>query len=135
MVWIAAVYILLNRRVYECGRLHLLRQCLTFVIRFPRSFRFVVADFLERIYLAAFPLLLAFTVIFPLLIRRPAVPPTDQYTAKGANKTDSQDTMDFLPLMLTSVYCSIGLIWGFLRLGFIYLHEESSYQGQLSELK
>jgi len=72
-------------------------------------------DLLERIYLAGFPLLLVFTTFFPLLGQRSAV--------------------EFLPLMLTSLYCSIGLIWSFLRLGFIYLHEESSYQGQLSELK
>jgi hypothetical protein len=81
--------------------------------------------------------------MFPLLVQRSAVPTTDQLAqvcamAEGVNCLDAKDSggvMEFLPLMLTSVYCSIGLIWSFLRLGFIYLHEESSYQGQLSELK
>jgi alpha-1,3-glucosyltransferase len=40
-----------------------------------------------------------------------------------------------LPLMVTSIYCAFGLMWSFLRLGFIYLHEETTYQGQLSEIK
>ena len=101
----------------------------------------MVIDLVEKVYLAGFPLLLAFSMIFKLLIQR--VSTTNQLTkpctlAEGAtcpNETDLGGAMDFLPLMLTSVYCSIGLIWGFLRLGFIYLHEELSYQGQLSELK
>lgn len=98
-------------------------------------------DLLERVYLAGFPLLLAFSTLFPLLARRAST--TDRLAegcamAEGANcpnGTTDSGTMEFLPLMLTSVYCSIGLIWGFLRLGFIYLREESSYQGQLSELQ
>ena len=31
--------------------------------------------------------------------------------------------LEFLPLMLTSVYCAVGLVWAFLRLSFIYLRE------------
>jgi alpha-1,3-glucosyltransferase len=65
-----------------------------------------VIDLLEKLYLGGFIVLLAFVTL----------------TSK----------MDFLPLMATSIYCSIGTIWSFLRLGFIYLFEESSYQGQLS---
>ena len=95
-------------------------------------------DLLERIYLTGFPLLLAFTSIFPLLNRGSVQLVEVCAMDEGVNcpnATGSGVVMEFLPLMLTSVYCSIGLIWSFLRLGFIYLHEETSYQGQLSELK
>jgi alpha-1,3-glucosyltransferase len=30
-------------------------------------------------------------------------------------------SMDFLPLLLTSVYCAIGLVWAFIRLGAVYI--------------
>ncbi|KAH6915020.1 glucosyltransferase [Coprinopsis sp. MPI-PUGE-AT-0042] len=76
------------------------------VYEYPQSFVYVVIDGLEKLYLDGFVILLAFVTL----------------TSK----------MDFLPLMATSIYCSIGTIWAFLRLGFIYLFEESSYQGQLS---
>jgi alpha-1,3-glucosyltransferase len=42
--------------------------------------------------------------------------------------------MEFLPLMLTSVYCAVGLVWGFCRLMFVYLKEETTYQGPLSRI-
>lgn len=42
--------------------------------------------------------------------------------------------MEFLPLMLTSVYCAVGMVWGFVRLLFVYLNEETTYQGQLSSV-
>lgn len=29
--------------------------------------------------------------------------------------------MEFLPLMMTSVYCALGITWAFLRLSFLYL--------------
>lgn len=30
-------------------------------------------------------------------------------------------TMEFLPLMMTSLYCSLGIIWAWLRLSWIYM--------------
>jgi hypothetical protein len=29
--------------------------------------------------------------------------------------------MEFLPLMLTSVYCAVGLGWAFMRMGYLYV--------------
>jgi len=31
---------------------------------------------------------------------------------------------EFVPLMLTSLYCALGLIWAYLRLGFLYITSE-----------
>lgn len=106
-------------------------------------------DALEKIYLAGFPLLLVFVSAFPLFQRQPSV--SDASTARGTcvatdllnlSCTEAQhetnamvmSAMEFLPLMVTSIYCAVGLVWSFLRLGFIYLHEET-YQGQLTEIK
>jgi len=44
-------------------------------------------------------------------------------------------SMEFLPLMVTSVYCAVGMFWGYLRLLFTYLNEERTYQGQLSTIQ
>ena len=67
---------------------------------FPRSLAFVVLDTLERLYIAGFvPLHLAVTFL-PYVL--------------GPSK-------EFLPLLLTSVYCAFGLVWAFIRLSVIYL--------------
>ena len=106
-------------------------------------------DALGKVYLAGFPLLLVFVSAFPLFQRQPSV--NSASTAKGMcvatdplnlSCTEAQhgtnatavSAMEFLPLMTTSIYCAVGLVWSFLRLGFIYLHEET-YQGQLTEIK
>jgi len=99
---------------------------------------YVVMDSLEKLYLAGFPFLLAFVSLFPVLTRQtsssggctpgldvPCTPDSPQGQASA---------MEFLPLMVTSVYCAIGLVWAYVRLGFIYLNE-SRYQGQMSEVK
>jgi len=93
-LWIALVYVLLARRVYE----------------FPPSLGFVVLDALEKVYLAGFPLLLAFVSLLPMLNRHTSA------------------SMEFLPLLATSVYCAIGLVWGFIRLLVVYLNEENTCQ-------
>ncbi|KAF8165457.1 glucosyltransferase [Crassisporium funariophilum] len=131
VLWLAFVYIPLSRRVYE----------------YPKSLSYVIMDFFEKLYLAGFTVLLLFVSVFPLLqhrsgesIRTDTCVPSDAFSCAKPEASQAQfsagpSTMEFLPLMVTSVYCSIGLVWSFMRLGFIYLHEESTYQGQLSQVK
>ncbi|KAJ7276314.1 glucosyltransferase [Mycena haematopus] len=109
-LWILFVYLPLTRRVYE----------------FPRSLSFL------------------FVTLFPVLVARQqkiAVEPistcistTDFTCPEPSPHAAGVAAMEFLPLMLTSVYCAIGLVWGFCRLMFIYLYEESTYQGPLSRI-
>ncbi|KAJ2931560.1 hypothetical protein H1R20_g5475, partial [Candolleomyces eurysporus] len=108
-IWLAAVYGLLSRRVYE----------------YPKSPIYVLLDLCEKAYLAGFAPLLALVTVLALRNER---------TSSGGDKQASAN-MEFLPLMATSVYCSIGLVWAYLRLGFIYLFEESTYQGQLNGIQ
>ncbi|XP_006460000.1 hypothetical protein AGABI2DRAFT_202561 [Agaricus bisporus var. bisporus H97] len=107
--WFALVYVPLHRQVYE----------------YPRSLVFVVMDILEKVYLAGFPFLLVLTTLIPA------------YTNRRVNEKvdDNNSRMDFLPLMMTSVYCAIGIVWGYIRLLFVYLNEEKTYQGQLSTIR
>ncbi|KAJ7095275.1 glucosyltransferase [Mycena belliarum] len=125
-LWILFVYVPLTRRVYE----------------FPRSPAFAIIDTLEKIYLAGFPLLQVFVTLFPVLVARRQVPVAADICVASPNFTcpepalhpEGVTAMEFLPLMLTSVYCAVGLIWGFCRLMFVYLNEESTYQGPLSRI-
>jgi alpha-1,3-glucosyltransferase len=120
IIWIAAVYVPLNRRIYE----------------YPKSIVYAIIDSLEKVYLAGFPLLLLFVSMFPYL---------QTQSESAVNACISSDTfvcsdpqfksgpkssvLEFLPLMATSIYCALGLVWSFMRLGFIYLYEGTSYQG------
>ena len=83
----------------------------------------VILDYLERLYLAGFVLLQIFVSIFPFVAEKLSkvseAQQSDDPAASGA------DTMEFLPLMLTSIYCAIGLTWAFLRLSYIYLKPPS----------
>ncbi|KDR83864.1 hypothetical protein GALMADRAFT_236321 [Galerina marginata CBS 339.88] len=124
-LWIAAVYIPLSRRVYE----------------YPKSLSYVIMDTLEKVYLAGFPFLLVFVSVFPLS-RKVSTPAANCVATDGFSCPESQldmgttaSVLEFLPLMITSIYCAVGLVWSFMRLGFIYLQEETKYQGQLSEIK
>ena len=67
---------------------------------FPRSPAFVLLDVLERLYLAGFVPLHLIVTTLPYVL--------------GPSK-------EFLPLLLTSVYCAVGLVWAFIRLSVIYL--------------
>jgi alpha-1,3-glucosyltransferase len=73
-------------------------------VRFPTTLPFVILEQLENAYLLGFAPLLAFTLAFPLFF--------------GGNPQ-----VEFLPLMMTSVYCALGLVWAFIRLGTIYLRQ------------
>ncbi|TFK55792.1 glucosyltransferase [Heliocybe sulcata] len=121
VLWATLVFVPLNRRMYE----------------FPRSLPGVIVDLAEKIYLAGFPILQIVVTAIPILTSRssqhqqaavaatcvpgnfscPEPDPTPQ-TGAGAS------SFDFLPLMLTSVYCAIGLVWAFLRLSWIYLQHD-----------
>ena len=99
-------------------------------------------DLLEKVYLAGFPFLLLFVSVFPFLQTRPenavnVCIPSDAFVCpdpqlNSIKSGPKSSVMEFLPLMATSTYCALGMVWSFIRLGFIYLHEETSYQGQLS---
>ncbi|KAF9568977.1 glucosyltransferase [Agrocybe pediades] len=126
--WLAAVYIPLSRRVYE----------------YPKSLFYVVMDALEKLYLAGFPVLLLFVSAYPFLQAEHGTTNgsstcnnTDAFACPEPNPVSEKTSsaLEFLPLMLTSIYCAVGLVWSFLRLGFIYLQEETKYQGQMSEIK
>ncbi|KAN0097341.1 glycosyltransferase family 57 protein [Tylopilus felleus] len=74
------------------------------VYEFPTTLHLVILEQTENVYLLGFAPLLAFVLAFPLLF--------------GGNHQ-----VEFLPLMLTSVYCALGLVWAFIRLGTIYLKQ------------
>jgi len=119
-LWAFFVFDPLNRRVYW----------------FPTSLPLVILDFLEKLYLAGFPLLQLFVTTFPLLsyssmagqsgqplpCRIPFICPEPEPVEMKLQGGLSD--LEFLPLMLTSVYCAVGLIWAFLRLSVIYLREQ-----------
>ncbi|KAI0677439.1 glycosyltransferase family 57 protein [Trametes maxima] len=85
------------------------------VYQFPQGILAVVIDVSERLYLAGFPLLHLFVTLFPLAAKRRAP------SQAGASENVDGTELEFLPLMLTSVYCAIGLVWAFIRLSVIYL--------------
>jgi len=73
--------------------------------RFPSSLPWVLLESFENAYLYGFSLLQVFVILFPLIT--------------GGNA----DT-EFLPLMATSVYCALGLIWAFIRLSTLYISHQ-----------
>ncbi|KAI0774376.1 glucosyltransferase [Fomes fomentarius] len=91
------------------------------VYQFPRTIPYVVIDVLERSYLAGFPLLQVFVTVFPLLTERRSTGVTSDTAGVSEHANDKTSAFEFLPLMLTSVYCAVGLVWSFVRLSVIYL--------------
>ncbi|KIJ70201.1 glycosyltransferase family 57 protein [Hydnomerulius pinastri MD-312] len=75
------------------------------VYEFPTSLPWVLLEQLENAYLGGFAILQAFVLVFPLL-------------------TGGNPDIEFLPLMMTSVYCAAGLVWAFIRLSVIYLRQQ-----------
>ncbi|KAF9263510.1 glycosyltransferase family 57 protein [Marasmius fiardii PR-910] len=114
IAWLIFTYLPISKRVYE----------------FPKSFSYVLLDIIEKIYLVGFIFLQLFVALFPLAVS----------WWKGSNvdsetRNSSTAGMEFLPLMATSVYCAIGLVWAYIRLIFVYVHDETAYQGQLSVIQ
>ncbi|KZT12805.1 glycosyltransferase family 57 protein [Laetiporus sulphureus 93-53] len=105
VLWAIMVFVPLHRRVYE----------------FPLSLTFVIIDSLEKAYLAGFPLLQLFVTLFPVFARRPSKESPSQDSSTTA---EGVAALEFLPLMLTSVYCAVGLVWAFIRLSAIYLRQQ-----------
>ncbi|KAH9940583.1 glycosyltransferase family 57 protein [Amylocystis lapponica] len=125
VLWAIFAFVPLNRRVYQ----------------FPRSLPFVIIDSLEKLYMAGFLLLQLFVMLFPMFTHQTAVaepsasnittciagqdftcPEPDPSVAGSAQTAGAK--LEFLPLMLTSVYCAVGLVWAFVRLSVIYLKQQ-----------
>ncbi|KAI0638289.1 glucosyltransferase [Trametes polyzona] len=89
------------------------------VYQFPQGVSAVVLDVLERLYLAGFPLLQLFVTLFPLYAQWRS--PSRSADRSQGGEDSAASALEFLPLMLTSVYCAVGLVWAFIRLSVIYL--------------
>ena len=132
VIWMYVIFRPLQRRVYEYVRVFLGKKSMLnrwFFRRFPKSLPLVILDYLERLYLFGFVLLQVFVMVLPFLTRR--TKQNAEAVSVSANRTQGIDdpttsdtgSMEFLPLMLTSIYCAIGLVWAFLRLSYIYLKQ------------
>jgi len=71
--------------------------------QFPTSAPTVILEVVENAYLAGFIFLQVFVTLFPVFTR-------------GVS-------LEFLPLMITSVYCALGQVLAFLRLSALYLQQ------------
>ncbi|KAL6309706.1 glucosyltransferase [Sparassis latifolia] len=117
VLWAIIVFTPLYRRVYE----------------FPRSLPFVIIDSLEKLYLVGFVLLQLFVTLFSLFTVHSSAPHSESTpictAVEGVSCPEPDPSsvvvraaaLEFLPLMLTSVYCAVGLVWAFMRLSLIYL--------------
>ncbi|KAJ8586201.1 glucosyltransferase [Rhizopogon salebrosus TDB-379] len=72
------------------------------IYEFPLSLPWVLLESFENAYLCGFALLQVFVTLFPLI-------------------TGGNPDTEFLPLMTTSVYCAVGLVWAFIRLSTLYI--------------
>jgi len=73
---------------------------------FPRSLPAVIVGSLETMYLSGFLLLEIVVTLCPVIAKA---------FAQGPEK------WEFLPLMLISLYCALGLIWAYARLSYLYI--------------
>ncbi|KAG8886505.1 glycosyl transferase [Tulasnella sp. 331] len=111
VIWGVVVLQSLGRRVYE----------------YPSSKLMVLVDFAEKAYISGFIVLQTFVTLYPMLTTKSAMVAPEQEVTVGSGDVkvdvmaDVASQMEFLPLMLTSVYCALGLVWAFLRLGYLYI--------------
>ncbi|KAI9507722.1 glycosyltransferase family 57 protein [Russula earlei] len=73
---------------------------------FPRSLPAVIVGSLETMYLWGFLLLEVVVTLCPVIAKAVAPAP---------------EKWEFLPLLLTSLYCALGLTWAYFRLSFLYI--------------
>ncbi|KAJ1308720.1 hypothetical protein OPQ81_004411 [Rhizoctonia solani] len=92
---------------------------------FPTTLTAVLIDRLELLYLAGLPVL---QVVVMLLGAWPTIKgvrtisfPTNSTMSEVNTEPEVESGMEFLPLLLTSVYCAIGLGWSFMRMGYLYV--------------
>lgn len=90
----------------------------------------MLLDGVERLYIAGFAFLQLFVTLLPILTRprtsasaaqNAAVCAAGDHCVLGDSVSVESSALEFLPLMLTSVYCAVGLVWAFVRLSVIYL--------------
>lgn len=107
--------------------------------RFPSTLPMVILDVVEKVYLAGFGLLQLFITVFPLLTTSPPAgqaqaacidPEGRPCSGDAAIASPETSGLQFLPLMLTSVYCAVGLVWAFVRLSVLYLRMGGAETGQ-----
>lgn len=72
---------------------------------------------MERAYLYGFILIQTVTTFFPEIMRLLFLKDKDRAQSVAAQ-------YEFLPLLITSVYCSIGVVWAFIRLSALYIREK-----------
>ncbi|KDQ21075.1 glycosyltransferase family 57 protein [Botryobasidium botryosum FD-172 SS1] len=101
LIWGAVVFGSLSKRIFE----------------YPSTLPSVIVHRLEDLYLYGFFPLHALVTFLPLVAGPRSGPRSEE--ASQAGSASSQ--FEFLPLMLTSVYCAVGLVWAFLRLSVLYL--------------
>ena len=94
----------------------------------------MILDVVEKVYLFGFIFLQLFVTLFPVVMggRDHLSREDSPEELEGASTSGA---MEFLPLMVTSVYCAIGLVWAYIRLIYVYMYDESTYQGQLSTIQ
>ncbi|GAA5999903.1 hypothetical protein JCM10207_005964 [Rhodosporidiobolus poonsookiae] len=119
LLWAAFIFPQLRRVVYR---------------PLPNLFTVLISH-LETLYLGGFFLLQLYTsLLHPLLFPShsaaasvPSIIHCDATTgvctspAAAAVEEVSESSLEFLPLMLTSVYCAVGICWAWLRLGWRFL--------------
>jgi len=107
LLWAIVVFGPLQQRLYESvvsgTRFGLSDHCHH---RFPRSFPAVIVGSLETAYLRGFLLLEIVVTLCPSITKAVVQTP---------------EKWEFVPLMLTSLYCALGLIWAYLRLSFLFI--------------
>lgn len=86
----------------------------------PTSLTLLV-EYAERLYLVALPLVLFLTMaVLPWYFRVPNYIDAAILASEKETEMD-RPSMEFLPLMLTSVYCAIGILWAWIQLSYLYV--------------
>lgn len=115
LAWAISVIVPLSRRMHQA----------------PRSLLSTIVDRCEILYLWGFLPLEVLVLSMSALTYMLAAPPGSAEHELGADNVrhllayvgQSLTVYEFLPLMLTSVYCAAGLCWSFARLSVLYLRQ------------